>query len=89
MGMKLLDTLNINAAMVDLDGTLVDTLGDFVAALNLMPVSYTHLDVYKRQSNDSVAGVGQKIIESLCEPIVVADKILTVYASIGLSLIHI
>ncbi len=34
--MKLLDTLNINAAMVDLDGTLVDTLGDFVAALNLM-----------------------------------------------------
>ena len=36
-------------------------------------------------SNDSVAGVGQKIIESLREPIVVADKILAVYASIGIA----
>ena len=27
---------NIDAAIIDLDGTLVDTLGDFVAALNLM-----------------------------------------------------
>jgi len=34
--MNLLDELGIEAAMVDLDGTLVDTLGDFVAALNLM-----------------------------------------------------
>ncbi|MGH8822595.1 MAG: HAD family hydrolase, partial [Rhodoferax sp.] len=28
--------LNIDAAILDLDGTLVDTLGDFVATLNLM-----------------------------------------------------
>src|SRR6185312_3709134 len=28
--------MKIEAAMLDLDGTLVDTLGDFVAALNLM-----------------------------------------------------
>ena len=34
--MTLLDTLNIEAVMVDLDGTMVDTLGDFVVALNLM-----------------------------------------------------
>ncbi|NLG64577.1 MAG: HAD hydrolase-like protein, partial [Actinobacteria bacterium] len=27
---------NFDAAMVDLDGTMVDTLGDFVAALDLM-----------------------------------------------------
>jgi phosphoglycolate phosphatase len=32
--MKLL--VNCGAAMLDLDGTLVDTLGDFVAAVNLM-----------------------------------------------------
>ncbi len=29
-------TLNHDAAIIDLDGTMVDTLGDFVAALNLM-----------------------------------------------------
>lgn len=31
-----LNTLAFDAAIIDLDGTLVDTLGDFVAALNLM-----------------------------------------------------
>ncbi|WP_394787575.1 phosphoglycolate phosphatase [Rhodoferax sp.] len=31
-----LDTQNIHAAIVDLDGTMVDTLGDFAAALNGM-----------------------------------------------------
>jgi phosphoglycolate phosphatase len=31
-----LKQFSIDAVMVDLDGTMVDTLGDFVAALNLM-----------------------------------------------------
>ena len=31
-----LDPHRFDAAIVDLDGTMVDTLGDFVAALNLM-----------------------------------------------------
>jgi phosphoglycolate phosphatase len=31
-----LDLSNFDAAIVDLDGTMVDTLGDFVVALNLM-----------------------------------------------------
>ena len=31
-----LDSIPLDAAIVDLDGTMVDTLGDFVATLNLM-----------------------------------------------------
>jgi len=31
-----IDLSRFDAAIVDLDGTLVDTLGDFVVALNLM-----------------------------------------------------
>ena len=34
---------HIDAAIIDLDGTMVDTLGDFIAALNLMLVDL-HLD---------------------------------------------
>lgn len=35
-GESVLNVLNLDAAMVDLDGTMVDTLGDFRAALNAM-----------------------------------------------------
>ena len=40
---------DIRGVAFDLDGTLVDSAPGLAAAVDMAPVSYTHLDVYKRQ----------------------------------------
>jgi phosphoglycolate phosphatase len=58
MNPSLLTRTHFDAAMVDLDGTLVDTLGDFVAAVNAMLV-----DLYKpgRAPQLDAATVGRMV----------------------------
>jgi phosphoglycolate phosphatase len=57
-------TQKFHAAMVDLDGTLIDTLGDFEVALNLMLADFGHAAVDRRFVQHTVGKGSEHLIAS-------------------------
>ncbi|MCE1251886.1 MAG: phosphoglycolate phosphatase, partial [Comamonadaceae bacterium] len=64
----------LDAAMVDLDGTLVDTLGDFHAALNRM-LAELQLPAIAASAIESMVGKGSEhLIESVLKHALALDR---------------
>ncbi|MGA8515323.1 MAG: phosphoglycolate phosphatase [Burkholderiaceae bacterium] len=71
-------THKFQAAMVDLDGTLIDTLGDFEVALNLMLADFGHAAVDRAFVERTVGKGGEYLIASTLKyiqnrPVVLED----------------
>ena len=73
-----LDLMNLDAAIVDLDGTLVDTLGDFCVALNLMlgdlPAPYTHCQVDRGSVAQWVGKGSENLIKTTLAGVFIDSK---------------
>ena len=71
MGTINLNFADIDAVIVDLDGTMVDTLGDFVAALNLMlgdlPAPFSSCQVQRAQVERWVGKGSEYLIKTALE----------------------
>jgi phosphoglycolate phosphatase len=57
----------LHAAMIDLDGTLVDTVGDFAAAINLMLADFGHAPVDRAFVERTVGKGGEYLIACTLE----------------------
>jgi phosphoglycolate phosphatase len=57
-------TRKFHAAMVDLDGTMIDTLGDFEVALNLMLADFGHAAVDRNFIERTVGKGSEHLIQS-------------------------
>lgn len=73
-----LNQFDIDAVMVDLDGTMVDTLGDFVVALNLMlgdlPSPYRHARMERATVARLVGKGSEHLIKSVLSAVDADDQ---------------
>lgn len=73
-----LNQFDIDAVMVDLDGTMVDTLGDFVVALNLMlgdlPPPYRHARMERATVARLVGKGSEHLIKSVLSAVDADDQ---------------
>jgi phosphoglycolate phosphatase len=68
-----IDLLNFDAAIVDLDGTMIDTLGDFVVALNLMLADLS-LPAVNAQAVGAMVGKGSEhLVHSVLSHVAASD----------------
>ena len=70
----LLNLANFDAAIVDLDGTMVDTLGDFVAALNAMLADLSLPGVDATATGAMVGKGSEHLIRSVLAHVVPAGR---------------
>jgi phosphoglycolate phosphatase len=62
-------TQKFHAAMVDLDGTMIDTLGDFEVALNLMLADFGHTAVDRSFIERTVGKGSEHLIQSTLDSV--------------------
>jgi phosphoglycolate phosphatase len=58
---------SLQAAIIDLDGTLIDTLGDFEAALNLMLADFGHASVERQRVEHGVGKGSEHLIATILD----------------------